>query len=598
MELFLRLKPQGNENHGTRVIKQISDTEIALVNSADLKTSFEFGRVFNEETTQAQIFEKVIEKKLVDTLFNKEDCVAFTFGPAGSGSSYTMLGGKDTLNLDGLIARSLNLIFDRIGEENIASYKTMKKFFGPSLNGAETSDTSTNGSFGITLSMFELKGPQIKDLLTNKTASCRPSSLTRDLKDGKIRPNGVTHTHLASYEQGLSTLRKGWSKRGKSAERGNWVVQFNLYECVKINKWQLSRLTLIGLSNSDETSSKDISSFLKQIDQPQSGSLRTSIYNKLMFSDMMLKGKFNITGILTMDSYGEEGEILKILSLFFDEINVRKRSRVVTPTRELVSQFEKMKLEMLEIKNRNLLLEADNEKLNGDLLHLEHDIRVELSNHYEQIINEINHQNVTSKFENDESYQQDTDAKLDSLSEHFNFKIKAMSDENAALKLQLENMRYQNERMDKLFHEEVSKLKEEERSVEREEKSRLVDKNDMLEQKIQILESQLSSLKEKSSHNSEEANQLFSKIKSLRLEEEVMKLIGEKKQAQLGKSKRLSQGRSRSKSPLVSLNSISGKDFKIFEDTAPDKRLGHKRKLSRREAFDAENSDVEMEHVY
>ncbi len=98
IQVFIRVKPGESDESIS-----YSDTEIRLD-----RHQFAFDKIFNPSTSQADIFDAVGHRLLLNTLDGYNGCV-FVYGQTGSGKTHTMIG-EDS----GLMQRSFRELFIRL----------------------------------------------------------------------------------------------------------------------------------------------------------------------------------------------------------------------------------------------------------------------------------------------------------------------------------------------------------------------------------------------------------------------------------------------------------------------------------------------------
>lgn len=76
------------------------------------KIPFEFDKVFDQSTSQDDIFDWTTEEKVSD-IFDGINSTIFAYGQTGSGKTYTMFGGE-TYEDRGLIPRTITMLFQQI----------------------------------------------------------------------------------------------------------------------------------------------------------------------------------------------------------------------------------------------------------------------------------------------------------------------------------------------------------------------------------------------------------------------------------------------------------------------------------------------------
>ena len=92
-KIILRIKPKTEDDYlEQNKIYEIKDTNIIEFHGSKNNSKiFQFDYIFNEDSTQSDIFE-VSAKEICDSLFEGYNGTIFTYGQIGSGKTYTMLG--------------------------------------------------------------------------------------------------------------------------------------------------------------------------------------------------------------------------------------------------------------------------------------------------------------------------------------------------------------------------------------------------------------------------------------------------------------------------------------------------------------------------
>jgi len=125
------LKPSLNET--------LNESSVSSARGAG-KYEFTFDRVFGPSTTQEHIFEEI--SQLVQSAIDGYNVCIFAYGQTGSGKTYTMEGGESGSDAEGMIPRSVRLIF--------SSCEALK---------------SKGWTYKIEASFLEIYNEQIRDLL-------------------------------------------------------------------------------------------------------------------------------------------------------------------------------------------------------------------------------------------------------------------------------------------------------------------------------------------------------------------------------------------------------------------------------------------------
>jgi kinesin family protein 6/9 len=99
------------------VSKANPDSSYNTVNNTREQFKFQFNGLFDEGTTQGQIFETV-GRKVINNVTAGYNGTIFAYGQTGSGKTYTMMGGTDKYEDRGLIPRTLTYLFEWMAERS------------------------------------------------------------------------------------------------------------------------------------------------------------------------------------------------------------------------------------------------------------------------------------------------------------------------------------------------------------------------------------------------------------------------------------------------------------------------------------------------
>ena len=87
-----------------------------LINNQKESHEFKFSGIFDQDSTQEEIFENVA-KPLTQSFLEGYNGTIFAYGQTGSGKTFTM-SGSETWQLRGIIPRVLSFLFDEIEERS------------------------------------------------------------------------------------------------------------------------------------------------------------------------------------------------------------------------------------------------------------------------------------------------------------------------------------------------------------------------------------------------------------------------------------------------------------------------------------------------
>ncbi|XP_027137098.1 kinesin-like protein KIF18A isoform X2 [Larimichthys crocea] len=196
----------------------------------DLK--FVFDHVFNENSTQVDIFENTT-KGVLDGVMNGFNCTVFAYGATGAGKTHTMLGSQ---NDPGVMYRTMTELFKRMD------------------------DAKEEKEFAVAFSYLEVYNEQIRDLLAN----AGPLAVREDSSKGVV-VQGLTLHQPKSAEHILEALDSGNRNRTQhptdmnaTSSRSHAVFQIYLRQQDKTASLNpnvcIAKMSLIDLAGSERAS--------------------------------------------------------------------------------------------------------------------------------------------------------------------------------------------------------------------------------------------------------------------------------------------------------------------------------------------------------
>uniref|UniRef100_A0A3B3CIR2 Kinesin-like protein n=1 Tax=Oryzias melastigma TaxID=30732 RepID=A0A3B3CIR2_ORYME len=196
----------------------------------DLK--FVFDRVFDENSTQVEVFESTT-KGALDGVMNGFNCTVFAYGATGAGKTHTMLGSP---NDPGVMYRTMTELFKRMD------------------------DVKDEKEFAVAFSYLEVYNEQIRDLLANSG----PLNVREDGSKGVV-VQGLTLHKPKSAEHILEALDSGNRNRTQhptdmnaTSSRSHAVFQIYLRQQDKTASLNqnvcIAKMSLIDLAGSERAS--------------------------------------------------------------------------------------------------------------------------------------------------------------------------------------------------------------------------------------------------------------------------------------------------------------------------------------------------------
>ncbi|RIB19736.1 P-loop containing nucleoside triphosphate hydrolase protein [Gigaspora rosea] len=196
VQVALRIRPLTEEDVRTlppRFQRQVLSTPPQAPNqvivSGEKKQSYNFDHVFNQETSQSEIFEKAV-LKLIDKFIEGYNVTILAYGQTSSGKTYTM-GTSDSSKIPadqkGIVPRAMRSLFDII---NSPQYKSRK--------------------FQIKVSFIEIYNEDLIDLLGEGEG---PQVTIREDSKGHILWSGLQEIKVNSADEVMGHLSRGSSNR-------------------------------------------------------------------------------------------------------------------------------------------------------------------------------------------------------------------------------------------------------------------------------------------------------------------------------------------------------------------------------------------------
>lgn len=185
VKVMIRVRPFDQRESNTDRSVDVEKNRITIKNPENReKKIFEFDGAFDTSSHQAEIFDVIGEKVLLDAYKGYNTCV-FAYGQTGSGKTFTMMGAENNY---GLIPRICNELFTRQSTHN-----------GLDKKGCQF-------EYRLEVSYLEIYAETVRDLLNHKNV------------DLKVR----NHNELGPYVEGLSKVAvNNYAMISTLIERGN-----------------------------------------------------------------------------------------------------------------------------------------------------------------------------------------------------------------------------------------------------------------------------------------------------------------------------------------------------------------------------------------
>ncbi|KAL7580840.1 hypothetical protein ACA910_001113 [Epithemia clementina (nom. ined.)] len=247
------IHPLDYQTHG-RILVYQPKTRVDLTKEIET-VPFSFDNVFDESSTNTQIYERTV-RNLIPPLFEGQWGCVFAYGQTGSGKTFTMMGSNMTTS----------------HTKDSSMYNNLGLYYMAALDIFQALNTPGFEHFSVCVSLFEIYGGKLFDLLNERNQ-------IKCLEDhqGKVRFPGLSEHALnsadsliAMIEEGSCNRSTGSTSRNADSSRSHAVLQLHVYQPTATTsrrransrKSEFSRLTFIDLAGSERgadtyTSSKE-----------------------------------------------------------------------------------------------------------------------------------------------------------------------------------------------------------------------------------------------------------------------------------------------------------------------------------------------------
>ena len=168
IEVAVRVRPMNAQEEKQGVLPIINASEerkeVTLVRGGgnrQTRQTYTFDHVFTSYTTQSEVFEPM--QPMIDSVMQGYEATVFAYGQTGTGKTHTMEGDVMDANEKGVIPRSVEAIFERLGRKDKYS------------------------EFSVSASYLEIYNEQLTDLLVELPAALKKAP-------GKPAPAGDNKT--------------------------------------------------------------------------------------------------------------------------------------------------------------------------------------------------------------------------------------------------------------------------------------------------------------------------------------------------------------------------------------------------------------------
>ena len=197
IKTFCRIRPIDSKNDIFK-IKENSDDKTLLVNcdptllkKLNTVPIFTFSKVFDENSTQVEVFERTCQNLVEDLIKNRKSGLIFTYGMTNAGKTFTVIGSPTS---PGILPQSLKFLYDKV-DNNVDG----------------------EGEFSVYCNFVEIYNEEVFDLLANSTDNKNKFFKKKiNIKENNKKLfflHDVTYQKISNLEDFNNSLSKGISKK-------------------------------------------------------------------------------------------------------------------------------------------------------------------------------------------------------------------------------------------------------------------------------------------------------------------------------------------------------------------------------------------------
>ena len=221
------------------------------MNNTIRKHAFQFDKIFDSKINQEEIFNEVA-KDVIDSTIDGYNGTIFAYGQTGSGKTYTITGGVESINLRGIIPRSLSYIFEEIKKRTLYSWKIYISYL----------EIYNNDGYDLLYENNNFNDPSKRYELENL-----PRVRIRENQNKQLILTNLSIHEIDNFQEGMALLMLGDENRvvaetpkNDASTRSHCLFMIQI-ESQKIgeDKKILSKLHIVDLSGSEKPTKTELS---------------------------------------------------------------------------------------------------------------------------------------------------------------------------------------------------------------------------------------------------------------------------------------------------------------------------------------------------
>ncbi|XP_052136969.1 kinesin-like protein KIN-14O [Oryza glaberrima] len=339
IRVFCRVRPSISTNNNFMTKSPVTvENEKIVVRAVGIKKEFSVDRVFDQESTQEDVFQEV--KPILRSALDGHNVCILAYGQTGTGKTYTMEGNNGKL---GIVPRAIQELFSHASQDSSSTY-----------------------SFSI--SMLEVYMGTVRDLLTPRqplfrSTECNTSSIISILatKSGAVEVEGLTDVAIQDlkkanqwYCRGRRARSTSWTNVNDVSSRSHCLTRITIKRSSGGATEECSKLWLVDLGGSERLLKTGASGLT--MDEGKAINLSLSALGDVIAALRRKRSHVpyrnsKLTQILS-DSLGDGSKVLMVVHISPSDddigetvcsLSFAKRARSIESSKELSEDIKKLK---------------------------------------------------------------------------------------------------------------------------------------------------------------------------------------------------------------------------------------------------------------
>lgn len=358
IRVFCRVRPSISTSSFKIKSPVTVEQEKIAVQAVGIKKDFNVDRVFDQESTQDDVFHEV--KPILRSALDGHNVCILAFGQTGTGKTYTMEGTNGNL---GVVPRAIQELFSHAAQDSSSTY-------------------------AFSISMLEVYMGSLRDLLAPRQTLFKPTecNTTCNLsilatKSGAVEVEGLTDVLIADlkkanqwYCRGRRSRSTSWTNVNNVSSRSHCLTRITIRRCGGATE-EVSKLWLVDLGGSERLLKTGASGLT--MDEGKAINLSLSALGDVIAALRRKRSHVpyrnsKLTQILS-DSLGDGSKVLMVVHISpckddvgetICSLGFAKRARLIESSRELSEDLKILKQRRLSELDKEI---CDAEKELKDL---------------------------------------------------------------------------------------------------------------------------------------------------------------------------------------------------------------------------------------